>query len=203
MADELRGIKTALALALDAHAAAAGDAEADGDLFGAAVAPGQPAGKVGRPNGARNRSTEARRIYLMGKHGDPLEEALRIGMMTTHQIAKELGLRRYVTTADGTVDLGPDLQAAAREKRGYLDTVQPYFGQKLPVAIEAVGKERGVLILGDLTTAAFAEQGLALPLAPAEQNQEVTDLEPVTSDADASDDNVKSLIDKDNPTDAA
>ena len=126
-------------------------------------------------------------MYLMSKHGDPLEEALRLGMMSTAQIAKELGLRRYVTTADGVVDCGLDLAAAAREKRGYLDTVQPFFSQKLPVAIEAVGKERGVLILGDLTSATMAEQGLALPLAPSEQNQQVIDAEIVTSDDKASD----------------
>lgn len=193
MTDATSGLKTALASALGAHGDVGDDAA---DLFGEPAAAG---GEVvaagprgGRPKGARNKSTEAWRSYLIQRYGNPLEELLRLGMSSTAEIAEELHLRAIERDKEGVVicrDL--DLSEAARVKRSALEACLPYLSQKLPVAIEAVGKERGVLILGDLTMAAMDEQGLALPLAPTEQNQQVIDAEVVTSDVQASDEQAK------------
>jgi hypothetical protein len=196
------GMKTAL---LEALAEKRGGDDGEQDLFGAPgdALPAKSGPQGGRPKGARNRSTEQWRRFLISQYGNPLEELLRIGMSSPREIAEEMGLKRFARFDGTECEAGLDLAEAAKHKRAALEAALPYLAQKLPVAIEAVGKERGVLILGELTASAVADQGLALPLAPIEENQQVIDAEVITSDDATSDADANRMTGKDNPDAAA
>lgn len=170
------GIKTALAIADDLFRGV-GDAAAP-----AAVERSGPQG--GRPRGARNRSTEQWRRYLIGRHGSPLERLLELAMGDTQAFAREHAL---------------PLPEAIKVQISALTAALPYLHQRQPLAIESVGQQRGLLVIGDLGSVAAASYGLALPLADNEQNQRVIDGTAEQSDYVQSDDEANTMQSQDNP----
>lgn len=85
-------------------------------IGGAAVPRG-----AGRPPGARNRSTEAWRQYLLQRFGSPLEALLQVATSPIDELAREMGLKRG---------------AAFRIQVDALEAALPYLHQKLPQAVE-------------------------------------------------------------------
>ncbi|CAN1721982.1 conserved protein of unknown function [Hyphomicrobium sp. 1Nfss2.1] len=168
--------------------------------------------KGGRPKGARNRSTEEWRSFILSKYRSPLVFLAEMWSRTPAQLAAELGLYKFhegklvtapIIDAEGRVmrdEEGHELRqpvlatgdAAAMQQAAAIAAL-PYLHQKQPMALEVKQTTRGVVILGSLEVAG-AEGGddLALPLAQAperaQQNQQVIDVEPEKSHAPQSHD---------------
>lgn len=79
----------------------------------------------GRPPGARNRSTEAWRAYLLQRFGSPLEALLQVATAKTSELARDMGLK----PGD-----------AFRIQVDALEAALPYVHQKLPQAVEVHGE---------------------------------------------------------------
>lgn len=125
-----RGLKTAVAGLMDGADAAAGDDAADDQLDllpltrmaqdrGLPVA-GAPRG-AGRPAGARNRSTQEWRRFLLSRHASPLQAMMQAYSMPTDELARLLSC-----TKENAFKL--QMQCAKE--------CAPYLHQKQPLAID-------------------------------------------------------------------
>src|SRR5262245_2614094 len=152
------------------------DDEAEGDA--ASVGPSGRRG-VGRPPGARNRSTEALRRYVLANFGNPLVNVARVAC------ADPLELARYLRC--DPIDAMPLILKAAQ-------ILSEYVNSKMPATLRLDGK--GALAFGMFggdnrpdggeTTSAERHPLQAL-LAYAEQFQGVSgDSPPQSSDAQSS-----------------
>lgn len=184
------GIATAVALAGGGEIPAA-DGGDGADLFGDVVAPAVEAParsgpQGGRPVGARNRSTEQWRRYLLSKYPHPLETLLALTARKPVDLARELGLYKFhegklVTAFDArTGEELPvlDTGAATKVLVDAATAALPYIAQKQPISVEAVGKVAGMIVIGDLAGIQDGGDGtLTLDLVPndSEQNQQVSE----------------------------
>lgn len=165
------GIATALALA-----GGVGDLTSDleqDDLFDIDAplpfaAPVRSGPQGGRPKGARNKSTEAIREYLLARYRSPLVGLLELMSRSPGKLAEELGL--YVVS-DGMFIVDPETGAKVlatgevfRLQVEAMKAALPYLHQKLPLAIETKGdgKKGGIFVVGDLNVTLGADGGLAL-----------------------------------------
>ncbi len=186
------GMATALALAGGAGAMPA-DGQQD-ELFGEdhdAPMPLAPsarptARKAGRPAGSRNRSTREMVELFLSRYQPPLMVCGEIYTRSPAELARELGMVREVDVvppgmeiistiperigAEGQL-IAPkrfvvwDLEAAFRLQCDARDAALPYVHQRQPLAIEAKGNARGLLIMGDMTVHNHAPgEATALPV---------------------------------------
>ena len=210
MASDIKplGLATAIALAGGIGAGAA-DAEQP-ELFADADDAPMPLSAVparkgaGRPAGARNRSTEERRQWFLRQFQSPVMVCGHMYSRPMVDICRELGLVRTLEfvppgqevlhtiparmDAEGRMLQPPrfvlwDLPAAEAIQRQYVLSAMPYIDQKQPLAVEAKGNGRALMILGavDAGDAFGAEDGM-----PIQQNQRVIDVTPGQSDGSKS-----------------
>lgn len=142
--------------------------EADADL---PVRPARSA-KGGRPQGARNRSTKEWMEFLLSRYRSPLVGLAEIYSRPVSELAQAFDC---------------DLLEAGKLQVAAMQALLPYVHQKQPVAIEAAGKTRGVLVI-ELGEPDGGAGELSIPLAPTEQNQRVIEHDPSKSDVGKSDD---------------
>lgn len=199
------GMATALALAGGGSVGEDG-VEDEADLFGDAIAPAVEAPprsgpKGGRPAGARNRSTEQWRQYLLSKYPHPLETLLALTTRKPVDLARELGLYKFhegklvkeLNPATGELVPVLDTGAATKVLVDAASAALPYIAQKQPLAIEAKGKIAGVIVIGDMAGLQDGGDGtLTIDVVPveSEQNQQLSEgdgvrLTDAQSDADA------------------
>jgi hypothetical protein len=104
----------------------------------------------GRPLGARNRSTEAWREYLLSRYRSPLVSCLEIAAKTPRQLAEEWGLYERV----GAGEFAQDRLATGEAAKLILEAlkvVAPYLHGKVPLEIKVPeGARGGVLVIGSL-----------------------------------------------------
>lgn len=201
------GLATAVALE-GAFSGLVPDADAQSELFTDAVdAPSSlppAAGKraAHRPKGARGRSTEEWRNYVLSGYQAPiiglaetwsrsvdeLAAALNLTKVVQHLAPGQQALEKiYVTRGDaGLVFDGYlvwDREKAFEIQQAARIAAMPYLHQKQPLAVALEGDKRGLLVLGDLTVNAIGggSNDLSVPFAPSEQNQGVIDAEVVQS----------------------
>jgi hypothetical protein len=187
-----------------------------GDDAPAALAPAARSGpQGGRPKGARNRSTEEWRRYLLSRYQSPLVGLAEIWSRTPAELAKELGLYKFhegklVTMAVKDPETGEERQeavlatgeAAAMQLQARVAAL-PYLHQKLPQAVEiSAPPQRGVFLFGELPTGQHdGDQALPLPPleppSPIQRNQQVSEAEIVKSDDTQSDGLANALTYKD------
>lgn len=192
-----------------------------GDDAPAALAPARSGPQGGRPKGARNRSTEEWRRYLLSRYQSPLVGLAEIWSRSPADLARELGLYKFhegelvlarrlnpdgseAFNTDGEPLFDPVLatgEAAAMQLQARVAAL-PYLHQKLPQAIEVSAPTRGVVLLGDLGFEGETGDDLALPLAaeqpsPIQRNQQVSEAEIVKSDDTQSDGLANALTYKD------
>ena len=192
MADDRSGIATALAM-LDASEPLADDQsdmfEAAADLPISARASGNAKG--GRPVGARNKSTEAWREYLLSRYRSPLVALLEMCNRTPTELATDLGLKCEVFVGSGEFRTRREVLDVVKAAEMQMDAhkaVLPYLHQKAPTAIELPDDvDAPLLVIGHIDVGAGAASGLQLPLAKSEQNQDVIDVTPEKSDDQKSD----------------
>lgn len=142
--------------------------------------------KGGRPAGARNKSTEEWRAYLLARYRSPLVGLLEIASRSPRELAQQIGLYEYFQDVDGDVRQRLAVVDAFKIQVDALKAALPYLHQRQPLAIEGKGNTRGLLVIGDMTVNIGAE-GNPLGLAPDEQNQRVIDAHAVQSDGAQSD----------------
>lgn len=150
---------------------------------------------VGRPKGARNRSTEDWRRMLLGRYQSPLVACLELASRTPKQIAEEYGLYHRLVVGSGEhAELVErlDIHAAARIRQQAIEAALPYLHQKQPIAVEQVSEKRGLLVID--MSGEIASDVDALPFAEDKQNQRVIEGEVVQSDEQSSDVQAKPLI---------
>jgi hypothetical protein len=179
------------------------DAFADaGDDAPSALPPARSGPQGGRPRGARNRSTEEWRRFLLSRYQSPLQGLAEIWSRTPAQLARELELYKF---HEGKLVVDPRTgepvlatgEAAAMQLQARVAAL-PYLHQKLPQAVEITAPTRGVVLLGDLGFEGETGDDLALPLAsPIQRNQEVSEAEIVKSDDAQSDGLANALTYKD------
>lgn len=169
--------------------------EADAPLPLSPAVVGQSGPRGGRPKGARNRSTEEMRAFLLAKYRSPLVGLLEVAARPAEALARELKLWARAPDGeiirDGAGDpvLAPDAVMRAFDRQiNALTAALPYLEKKQPVAIETNGKVAGVIVIGDLVGLAESGDGMItiVPMKP-EQKQQVIDADIVQSDAQQSD----------------
>lgn len=198
------------------------DAFADADDAPLPMPDASRTGRAGRPKGARNRSTEEWRKFILGRYRSPAVFLAEMYSRTPAQLAAELGLFKF---HEGKLVTAPIIDAEGRVKRdedghelrqpvlatGDAAAMQqaaaiallPYVHQKLPQAIEISPPTRGLVVLGDLGFEGESGDDLALPLPPQEapseikRNQDVSEAEIVQSDDAQSDAMTNALTYKD------
>jgi hypothetical protein len=126
--------------------------------------------KGGRPKGARNRTTTEMIDYLRSRYPSPLIGLAEMWSRPPSELAKELGLYRYVQVGfgdDGKVEKVLDVAEAARLQMKARETALPYWEKKQPIALEPVGGADGlgILVFGDLNVSVGTGEGAGLPLA--------------------------------------
>jgi hypothetical protein len=181
---DTNGLTTALQL-LGAAGHADGQAEQD-ELF---EAPGplplptapRPAGKVGRPKGARNKSTEEWVRFLLSRYRSPLTVLAELYSRPLDELVDELQRmankhQTWRETASGghteRVQINP--LEVLKMQRDAAVALLPYVHKRQPMALEVEQRQRGIVVLGHLdTTDLGGDDDLALPLMPTEENQEV------------------------------
>jgi hypothetical protein len=182
-------------------------ADADDAPMPMPAAKGISGPKGGRPKGARNRSTEEWRQFILSKYRSPLVFLAEMWSRTPAELAEQLQLYKF---HEGRMVMAPVLDengAHLRDGNGELRwqpvlatgdaasmqqaaaiAALPYLHQKQPLALEVKETTRGVVILGSLDVPDAANgDGLALPLAH-EENQQVIDVEPEKSHGEQSHD---------------
>lgn len=163
-----------------AGGAAAGETPA-GDLFGEeADAPMLvepiPRGR-GRPPGARNRSTEEWRQYLLGRYRSPIVALLELASRSPKQLAEELGLYERVKIAGEMYEDRLATGEALKAQITALTAVLPYLHAKAPVEIQVKDDgPRGVLVIGELNVSGVQSDGLRLPDPQSLEHQQVIDV---------------------------
>lgn len=160
------------------------------DLFEEADAPlpippaARSGAKGGRPKGARNRRTEEWTAYLLGQYRSPLVFLLELYSRSTAELAEQMQLYKFhegelVRDKDGQPMLATGEAADIQVKAAI--AALPYLHQRLPQAIEVKGETRGLLLIGDLGSDG-ASDGLAIPFAEIQENQQLSDNDPGKSD---------------------
>lgn len=212
------GLATAVDLAGGFGAIGIGDQPVQDDMFEADAplpmppAKGTSGAKGGRPAGARNRTTEEWRRFLLGKYRSPLVFLLEAYSRTPAELAEQLQLYKFhegklvtqpIIDAAGRVMLdesGHELRqpvlatgdAAAIQVQAAIAAL-PYLHQKLPMALDIKSPERGVVVIGELTQTILHNLG-GLPIADDEQNQKVIDGSSVRLSSERSDEQSNPLI---------
>ena len=162
--------------------------------------------KGGRPKGARNKSTEEWREYLLGRYRSPLVVLMELYSRTPQELAKELGL--YVINEGELVkDVNGDPMLATGEafKRQLEAAIAalPYLHQKQPIAIEASGKSAGMLVIGHIEGVANGDDGtIVVSFEQPQSNQRVINATDIQSDDVQSDEPTKPLKANDDPASA-
>lgn len=165
------------------------------DLFPAApsahAAPeGERPRRPGRPAGARNKRTLEWQRWFEQTGKMPLEFLAETFRADTLQLAAKLGCEPL---------------EALKVQRAAAEAVLPYVEQKLPLAVEDVSEgKRPIIVVGRLTDGqrAGVEQRFGMRLANGDgrmqQNQQVIDVVPASSDVQASDGQANALTNKAN-----
>lgn len=144
------------------------------DLFCDAPGPVSPVKRGrGRPAGVRNKSTDEWRKILLGKYQSPLVGLLEIASRSPKELAEELGMYKSVLVGPQTYKDRLAVGDAFSMQLDALKAALPYLHQKQPLAIEAKGDKRGLLVMGDINLTALSNSGFDLPFADDEENQEV------------------------------
>lgn len=150
---------------------------------GGAAENGAPAARgAGRPPGAKNKSTEAWRTFLLTRYSSPLQGLAEIYSRPVRDLAQDLGLKPELLTFEKAFEL-LKFQASCMKE------LAPYIHQKMPQAVE--GLEGGLMQLVINTGAPAAEPekqaGFAVKILDLniEQNQGVIDAD--FTDLNASD----------------
>jgi hypothetical protein len=146
--------------------------------------------KGGRPAGSRNRSTEDWARYMLGRYRSPLTMLAELYSRDVAELHGQLqdmadNHTRRKVHASGAVEevrVLVDPLAVLKLQRDAAVALAPYLHKQQPKAIEIEDKPRGVLIMGEIEAADAVGDGLALPLAPIEENQRVTKAASVASD---------------------
>lgn len=167
--------------------------EVDMPMPVAPVARSGPRG--GRPKGAKNRSTEAWREYLLSRYRSPLVGLLEIASRSPKDLAKELGLYERVPVGGGEYEDRLATGEAFKAQIEAMRTALPYLHGKAAIEIKATDERRGVLnvfIGGDGAQLGIgSDGGLIFPgddaLGQPQQNQRVIDAVPIQSDEQQSD----------------
>lgn len=206
MTDRKEGLTAAIEMlgAGEPPAAAADQAE----LFEAEAplpmppAKGVSGPKGGRPKGARNRRTQEWVEYLLSRYRSPLVFLLETYHRSPRELAEQLELYKF---HEGKLVVDPRTnepvlatgEAAEIQVRAAIAAL-PYIHQKQPLAVEVTDEKRGLLVIGHLAVEGGegAAGDLALPLADAEQNQQLIDVTPEKSDGEKSDETAKHLENK-------
>jgi hypothetical protein len=149
------------------------------------AAVGKSTPKGGRPAGARNKSTEEWRRYLLSRYPSPLVGLIEVYTRAPADLARELGLYMQAEVLreneHGRIvrevladESRPDIAAAFKIQMEALQAALPYLHQKQPLAIEPKGgAQLGILMMGEFPS---DMHGDGIPFAP-EQNQRVIDHE--------------------------
>lgn len=150
------------------------------------AAVGKSTPKGGRPAGARNKSTEEWRRYLLSRYPSPLVGLIEVYSRNPADLARELGLYQQGEvlreTESGRIERvlladesRPDIAAAFKLQMEAMQAALPYLHQRQPLAVEAKGgAQLGILMMGEFPS---DMHGDGLPLAP-EQNQGLIDVSP-------------------------
>jgi hypothetical protein len=199
-AGDTGGLKTALTLL-----GAAGRLDDDGegetaDLFEAAaplslpLARVEPASGAGRPKGARNKSTDAWVRYYLSRYRSPLTALGELYSRPLEDLVDELQRmadkhKSWIETKDGgrweRVAISP--LEVLKMQRDAAVAILPYIHKRQPMALEIDQRQAGIVVLGHLDVSGMGgDDEFALPLAPIEQNQGVTELQPDVSDGNKS-----------------
>lgn len=126
----------------------------------------------GRPPGARNKSTDEWRKYLLSQYRSPLEALGQTYCIPIEELARRLGLISK-PTFDQALELLKLQIMAAKE-------LAPYVHQKMPLAIDGGGGGLIQLVInqGNATAQAGPDaipQAIQILNTPEEKNQMVTD----------------------------
>ena len=187
--------ETGVKAAIEAAGGAGEAPRAQEDLFPAApAAPVAAAGELqrgpGRPAGARNKRTLEWQRWFEQTGKMPLEFLAETFRADTMQLAAKLGCEPL---------------EALKVQRAAAEAVLPYVEQKLPLAVEDVSEgKRPIIMVGRLSDGQrdLAQQRFGLRLAGGDgrmqQNQQVIDVQPAASDAQASDVQPNALTNKAN-----
>lgn len=158
------------------------DFEADAPML---VAPIERSGKRGRPPGARNKSTEQWRQYLLSRYRSPLVGLMELYSRTPAELARELGLYAY---HEGELMLDPATGRpvlatgeAFKAQLAAMIAALPYLHQRLPQAVEVTTPQRGTLVL-NFGEASDQSDEATIVFAQREENQQVIDVTPSQSD---------------------
>lgn len=144
--------------------------------------------KAGRPKGARNKSTEQWRQYLLSRYRSPLVGLLELYSRSPADLAEELGLYAYhegklMVDREGNPVLATG--EAFKAQLAAMIAALPYLHQKLPQAIDVKTPERGVLVLNFGEPSQSDESDVRI--VDVQENQRVIDVTPARSDNDLSD----------------
>lgn len=183
------GLATAVAELLSAPQARPDD---QGSLFDpsdfepeveTSLPPAKSGPQGGRPKGARNKSTEALRAYIMGRYEHPLIGLAEMWSRSPKQLAEQMGLYKFEYYEGIEIARHLDTGLAARLQADARTAALPYLTQKMPVQIEAKGDKLGTLILGTLNAQINIGAG-ALPIADnGNEGGNVLDVSPLGGDA--------------------
>lgn len=155
--NDTNGLTTALAMvgAMSEQADAAASQDELFEFEGPMTLPPIPRAPVGarggRPAGARNKSTEQWRQYLLSRYRSPLVECLEILTRSPVELAKTWELYKWeivdgageTTVRERVLDTGA---AASLQMQARLAAL-PYLHQRLPQAIEVTQKQLGHLTI--------------------------------------------------------
>jgi hypothetical protein len=158
---------------------------------------GRPAsvGRGGRPKGAKNRSTEEWKRFLLSRYSSPLQGLLEVAARPVEDLARTLQLFAVnpetgdvMRDTQGRERLRPDALITALKLQIDCQAVAlPYLHQKQPIAVETKGDTRGVLVIGEIVGSQAMGEGQLPVVWEVEQNQYVIDLQPMLSDGEKSD----------------
>lgn len=160
--------------------------EADAPLPMPAAQRGVSGPKGGRPAGARNKSTEEWREYILSRYRSPLVALCEIYSRTPQELAEQLGLYEYayVGSGDGAhVEKRLATGEAFKRQVEAMVAALPYLHQKQPIAIEATGKSAGMIVIGELQGVVDKGDGsITVTFEQPQQNQRVIEATDVQSD---------------------
>jgi hypothetical protein len=149
------------------------------------VEPPKSGPQGGRPKGARNRSTEEIRRYVLATRKHPLIAMADMWSRTPKQLAEEMGLYEEVRVGVGegaTTEQRLATGEAAKLQLQAMTAALPYLAQKMPIEIATKGDRRGVMVLGDFNVTQVAIDGLPLPDDRPGDETRVIDVSPLGGD---------------------
>lgn len=137
----------------------------------------------GRPKGARNKSTEQMRQYILSRYKHPLIALMEIASRSPKDLAEELGLYEYQYFEGEQIAEHLAVGEAFKRQMEALTAALPYLAQKQPIAIEQKGNGRGMLVLGDFKMQVNNVNAGGLPLPPEDGGElPVIDVSPLGGD---------------------